>query len=81
VLSPRAYNQKVGLAILCLITNRAKGYPFEIQIPDGLEVTGVILSDQVKNLDWRVRKATFLCSVPAHTLREVVGKLKTLIGL
>ncbi len=51
VLSPGVYNSKVGLAILCPVTDQAKGYPFEVRIPDGLEVAGVILADQVKSLD------------------------------
>jgi len=55
VLSPRAYNQKVGLALFCPITNQRKGYPFEVNIPEGLEIGGVILSDQIKSLDWRSR--------------------------
>jgi mRNA interferase MazF len=52
VLSPAAYNGKVGLAILCPITRQVKGYPFEVQIPKGLAVGGVILTDQVKSLDY-----------------------------
>ena len=60
VLSPISYNKKVGLVIICPITNQIKGYPFEVAIPNGLEVTGVILSDQVKSLDWNVRKAEFM---------------------
>ena len=58
VLSPAAYNGKVGLALLCPITGRIKGYPFEVGIPSGFGVAGVILADQVKSLDWRRRKAT-----------------------
>ena len=61
VLSPSAYNGKVGLAILCPITNQAKGYPFEVPIPTGLAVKGVILADQVKSLDWQSRNAQFIC--------------------
>jgi mRNA interferase MazF len=53
VLSPAAYNGRVGLAILCPLTNQIKGYPFEVVLPSGLAVTGAILSDQVKSLDWR----------------------------
>ena len=79
VLSPAAYNGKVGLAILCPITSQIKGYPFEVVIPDGLEVSGAILSDQVKSLDWKARKAGFSCKVPTSTLSEVVQKLSTLI--
>jgi len=52
VLSPEPYNRKVGLAVLCPITSRAKGYPFEVKLPDGFKVSGVVLSDQVKNLEW-----------------------------
>jgi mRNA interferase MazF len=57
VLSPRAYNH-AGLAILCPISNQEKGYPFEVIVPDGLAVTGAILSDQVKSLDWRAASET-----------------------
>jgi mRNA interferase MazF len=79
VLSPRAYNGKVGLAILCPITSQVKGYPFEVLIPDGLEVSGAILSDQVKSLDWRARKAEFSCKLPSTVFNEVVQKLSVLI--
>ncbi len=79
VLSPAAYNGKVGLAILCLITSQVKGYPFEVLIPDGLEISGAILSDQVKSLDWKARKAEFSCKIPSTTFNEVVQKLSTLI--
>ena len=79
VLSPKAYNRKVGLAILCPITNQVKGYPFEAKIPEGLEVGGAVLSDQVKSLDWKVRKAEFSCKLPPATFNEVVQKLSTLI--
>src|SRR6188768_3276644 len=58
VLSPAAYNGRVGLALLCPITNQAKGYPFEVPLPEGLPLTGVVGADQVKNLDWRARQAT-----------------------
>jgi len=79
VLSPAAYNGKVGLAILCPITSQVKGYPFEVKIPDGLEVSGAILSDQVESLDWKARKAEFACKLPSVTFNEVVQKLSTLI--
>ena len=79
VLSPGAYNAKVGLAILCPITNQIKGYPFEVLIPDGLPVTGVILADQVKSLDWRARDAERVCQLPPETITEVLQKLGTLI--
>ena len=80
VLSPAAYNSKVGLAILCPITNQVKGYPFEVVLPSGLAVTGAILSDQVKSLDWRVRNASFICTLPPATTTEVLQKLNTLVA-
>src|SRR5438552_10794224 len=57
VLSPSSYNRKAGLALMCPITSHAKGYPFEVAVPADLAVTGVILADQIKSLDWRIRHA------------------------
>jgi mRNA interferase MazF len=81
VLSPGAYNEKVGLALLCPITQQVKSYPFEVSIPSGLAVQGVVLSDQVKSLDWRARRAELIASLPAHVIREVLQKLAPLIRL
>lgn len=78
VLSPRAYNAKVGLAILCPITNQVKSYPFEVTLPAGLPVSGAVLSDQVRSLDWRARKAELVCPLPPLVVDEVLGKLRTL---
>jgi mRNA interferase MazF len=80
VLSPGSYNNKTGLALFCPITSHIKGYPFEVLLPDGLPVEGAILSDQVKSLDWRVRHAELLCSLPAKTVSEVLQKLNTLLA-
>ncbi len=79
VLSPKNYNGKVGLALLCPITNQSKGYPFEVILPEGLKVKGVILSDQLKSLDWEIRKAAFIDSVSDHTIEEVLKKVSTLL--
>ena len=79
VLSPRAYNDVVGLVIVCPITNRKKGYPFEVDIPDGCSITGVILADQVKSLDWRARNATRVGKFPSQTLIETLELLDTLL--
>lgn len=80
VLSPSAYNGKVGLAIFCPITSQIKGYPFEVAVPQGLAVCGAILSDQVKSLDWRARKAEFICMLPDSTLTTVLKRLGTLVS-
>lgn len=81
VLSPKKYNHKVGLAIFCPITTKVKGYPFEVILPEGLPISGVILSDQVKSLDWRARKAEFICTVPELVTIEVLSKLDTLVSV
>lgn len=79
-ISPRAYNRKVGLAIFCPITRQVKGYPFEVGIPSGLEVSGVVLSDQIKSLDWSARKAEFICRLPHSATLEVLDKLGILLS-
>jgi mRNA interferase MazF len=79
VLSPSSYNGRVGLAILCPITSRVKGYSFEVPIPLGLAVRGVVLADQAKNLDWRARNASFICTLPSTVIVEVRKKLSALL--
>ena len=79
VLSPQSYNRKVGLAILCPLTTQVKGYPFEVRVPDGLKAAGAILSDQVKSMDWRARKASLLCTIPEPIVRQVLNKVGTLL--
>jgi mRNA interferase MazF len=68
VISPRSYNRRVGLALCCPVTPQVKGYPFEVLLPRGLGVEGAILSDQIKSLDWRVRKAKRIGRLPADLL-------------
>jgi mRNA interferase MazF len=79
VLSPREYNERVGLAVMCPVTRQIKAYPFEVRLPTGLAVEGAVLSDQVKSLDWRQRHAELICEVPAETVSEVLRKLRTLL--
>ena len=79
VLSPLEYNRTVGLALMCPITHRAKGYPFEVALPPDLEVTGVVLSHQLKSLDWRVRRLRFTGTAPASVMAEVLGNIHTLL--
>ena len=80
VLSPASYNGKVGLAILCPVTSRAKGYPFEVELPEDADIEGVVLADQVKSLDWRARKAELIGRMPEDVIEEVFGKLGALLG-
>jgi len=80
VLSPRSYNAKVGLAILCPITSHPKGYPFEVALPTGLKTKGVILADHVKSLDWVARNARRIEKVPPSVLAQVLAKLELLLS-
>ncbi|MGH7605304.1 MAG: endoribonuclease MazF [Gemmatimonadaceae bacterium] len=79
VLSPKQYNGPTGLAVLCPVTTQVKGYPFEVVLPSGLPIAGAILSDQVRNLDWKARRASRICKLPATTTEEVLGKLRVLL--
>jgi mRNA interferase MazF len=80
VLSPKFYNQKSGLALVCPVTNQTKGYPFEVPTPRDCGVTGVFLSDQVKSADWKARQAERISGVPPATLNEVLARLAPLLG-
>lgn len=79
-ISHDAYNKKTGLAVFCPISTREKGYPFEVKIPHGLKISGIILSDQVKNLDWSARKSTFICRLPRPVFDEVLSKLNAVFA-
>ena len=79
VISPRAYNGKVGLALLCPVTSQVKGYPFEVPLPPGLDAQGAILSDQLRSLDWRARRAKRIGTVPADVLEDVVARILALV--
>jgi len=80
VISPQEYNGKTDLAIFCPITSQVKGYPFEVKVPDDLEINGVILSDQIKSLDWKTRKAEFICKLPKAILTETLNKISVLLN-
>ena len=79
VISPRTYNRKVGLALLCPVTSSIKGYPFEVVVPQGLPIAGVVLSDQLKSLDWRARKAEYVCTLPREAMEDILAKIRTLV--
>ncbi len=79
VISPKSYNRRVGLALVCPITSRIKGYPFEVALPHGMETEGAILCDQIKNLDWRTRKAKRVGSVPPSLMQEITARILVLV--
>ncbi len=80
IISPTAYNQRIGLALVCPVTRRAKGYPFEVKLPDSLPVGGVVLSDHLKSQDWRARRAEFIASLDEATLAAVMQRARTLLS-
>jgi len=79
VISPQQYNRRVGLALVCPVTSQVKGYPFEVLLPPGLKAQGAILSDQLKSLDWRVRKARYVCTIPSEVLDETIARILALV--
>ncbi len=79
IISPREYNEKVGLCLCCPVTSQAKGYPFEVDLPAGLEVEGVVLCDQVKSLDWKARHARTIGSLPGRSVKEIQARILALI--
>ncbi|RPJ00551.1 MAG: mRNA-degrading endonuclease [Candidatus Aminicenantes bacterium] len=79
VLSPQSYNQRTGLALVCPITSRITGYPFEVLLPPGLPVAGAMLADQAMCLDWRAHRAEKISSLPSGAVEEALGKLLALL--
>ncbi|MEA5414036.1 endoribonuclease MazF [Synechococcus sp. BA-132 BA5] len=79
VISPKSYNGKVGLALFCPVTSRVKGYPFEVLLPEGGDVAGVVLADQLKSLDWRARRAQLIESASPDVLAMVTARLLPLL--
>ena len=80
ILSPKSYNAAVGLAIVRPITSRQQSCPFDVELPAGLSVSGVILSDQLRSLDWRSRRSELICRAPKDIIAEVIAKASTLLG-
>jgi mRNA interferase MazF len=78
-ISPYSYNLKTGLGLFMPITSKIKGYPFEIII-DLDEISGAILCDQMRSLDWRARKAKFVSSIPPLVLEDALAKFRVLLN-
>jgi len=79
VFSPAAYDRASSLALFCPITSRVKGYPFEIGLPSGLAVSGVVLADQVRSLDWKARSAALVGRAPDAVVQDVLARLEPLV--
>jgi mRNA interferase MazF len=80
VLSPKIYNARSGLALVCPVTNQTKGYPFEVAVPGGCGATGVILADHVKSVDWKARHGERLGRSTDEVMGEVRAKLAAVLG-
>ncbi len=79
VMSSSIYNGKTGMSLCCPITSHIKGYPFEVLVPAGLKTSGAILADHIRNIDWKLRRAEYLCKLPDKVLEEVTGKILSLL--
>lgn len=79
VISPIKYNKMASLVLACPITSNSKGLSFEVPLVKGMQTKGVVLADQIKALDWRVRRVKFIESVPQDLIEEVQAKLETLV--
>jgi mRNA interferase MazF len=79
VLSPKSYNRRTGLCIICPATRQSKGYAFEVTVVGEKQQKSVILADHVRSVDWKMRKAQFVQKVSSEVLEEAVAKLETLI--
>ena len=79
VISPKAYNSKTGLSLFCPITSQINRYTFEVGIPPGMPVSGVVLADQIKSLDWRARNADYICTLPSEITEDVIAKIMPLL--
>lgn len=78
VVSHKSYNEKVGLGILCPITSKEKGYPFEVKV-SGKKINGCVLSDQIKSLDWKIREVEFIEKAADEVVDRVIDIIKVII--
>ena len=79
VLSAQSYNRRSGLAVVCPITSQAKGHPFELALDEGLSVSGVVLCDHIRSVDWRAQGMEFACSVSRQNLADVLALIHLLL--
>lgn len=80
VLSPRSYNAKSNLSIVCPVTNQIKGYPFEVRLPDGMPISGAVLADHLKSLDWQQRRAEKAGRVSRRVMEDILDRIAALLG-
>lgn len=81
ILSPREFNLATGLAFACPLTNQVKGSRFEVAVPPGSGLTGVVLSDHLRSLDWLARRAAFHGKAPCELVEEVLARIAAILSL
>lgn len=79
VLSPESFNRKMGFAFVCPISNTQRKNPFYVFIPEGELVTGVIMADQLRSLDFKSRKAEYIADCPELVLQDVLRRIKPIL--
>jgi len=81
ILSPRQFNIATGLAFACPLTNQVKGGSFEVPLPKEVRLTGVVLSDQLRSIDWLERRAEFHSKAPASLIEEVLARIEAILAI
>jgi len=81
IVSPRIYNARSELAVVCPITSRVKGRMFEVTVPPGGRIEGAILVNHLKSLDWKERRAQFAGKLDEDTLEEIRERIRPLLGM
>ena len=81
ILTPAAYNEKAGLAVACPVTNQVKGYPFEVLLPTGATISGAVLCDHLKSIDWHARRLERAMRAPSPVMQQVRARIAALLGL
>jgi mRNA interferase MazF len=79
VISPKEYNEKVGLGLFCPITSKIKSYPFEVKV-ENRKINGVVLSDQIKSFDWKIREIEFITKAAPQKINEIIDKINVLLN-
>lgn len=82
VLSEQEFNELTGFTFVCPITNQSKGYAFEVPLPSGLQLTGVVLTDQLKSLDTKQRKMQLITHIPVDSecMQQVLRNVRSILA-
>lgn len=81
VLSPKSFNKLTYFAVICPVTKEKKGYPFEVKLPKGLAIEGVILTDQVRSVEWKTRNIKIVGQAPQEIIETCIRRIHTFISM